>query len=173
VKYLSQITDCRKVFVWGRNKKKMKLYKDDMANVGFEVKCTALIEEVALKCNFIITTTASDKPLLMKNQILKGTHINAIGSDALGKRELGPGLINKADLVITDSLEQCQYRGEISCAIKDGNFSIHQVKELGQVLSGKQKGRESDEQITIADLTGVAVQDIQIATAIYKKYLEV
>lgn len=173
IKYLSQITDCRQIAVWGRDKTKMNLYKNDMEKIGFEVECSSSTKEIASKCNFIITTTASSEYLLSKDYITQGTHINAIGSDALGKRELGPGLIEKADLVIADSIKQCQERGEISCAIKDGNYSIDQVVELGNILSGKHPGRENDKQITIADLTGVAVQDIQIATAVYNKYLEV
>ncbi len=62
-------------------------------------------------------------------------------------------------------------RGEIANAIKDGDL-FNNIVELGNVLSEEQLGRANDRQITIADLTGVAVQDVQIATAVYNKYLE-
>ena len=85
---------------------------------------------------------------------------------------LSGGIVEKSDLVIADSIEQCKDRGEIAHALKDGNFSDKNIVELGQVLSGEHPGREHHSQITIADLTGVAVQDIQIATAVFNNYME-
>ena len=172
VEYLSKITDCKDVLVWGRNTKKMNLYKDDMKKLGLEVVLAESAKSVASQCNLIITATASNEPLLNENDILNGTHITAIGSDTPGKRELGPGIIKSADLVVADSIDQCQERGEIACALRDGDISKQQIVELGDVLSGKKLGRQNEKQITVADLTGVAVQDIQIATAVFKTFLE-
>ena len=172
VEYLSKITDCKDVLVWGRNTKKMNLYKDDMKKLGFEVASAESAKSVASECNLIITATASNEPLLNENDILNGTHITAMGSDTPGKRELGPGIIKSADLVVADSIDQCQERGEIACALRDGDISKQQIVELGDVLSGKKLGRQDEKQITVADLTGVAVQDIQIATAVFKTFLE-
>ena len=172
VEYLSKITDCKDVLVWGRNTKKMNLYKDDMKKLGFEVVLAESAKSVASECNLIITATASNEPLLNENDILNGTHITAMGSDTPGKRELGPGIIKSADLVVADSIDQCQERGEIACALRDGDISKQHIVELGDVLSGKKLGRQNEKQITVADLTGVAVQDIQIATAVFKTFLE-
>ena len=158
--------------VWGRNDKKMDQYKQHMEKIGFEVTFCKSPHEVASKCNLIITATASKDYVLSNDDILEGTHINAIGSDTPSKRELGPGIIEKADLVIADSIEQCKYRGEIACSIQDGNLNLDNVVELGDVLSGKISGRESKSQITVSDLTGVAVQDIKIADSVYKKFME-
>ncbi len=143
-----------------------------MKQIGFEVTFCKSPHEVASECNLIITATASKDFVLSNNDILEGTHINAIGSDTPSKRELGPGIIEKADLVIADSIEQCKYRGEIACSIRDGNLNLDNVVELGDVLSGKISGRESKSQITVSDLTGVAVQDIKIADLVYKKFME-
>ena len=85
---------------------------------------------------------------------------------------MGPGIIEKADLVIADSIEQCKNIGEIACSIKDGNLNLDNVVELGNVLSGKYSGRESKSQIAVSDLTGVAVQDIKIANSVFKKFME-
>ena len=85
---------------------------------------------------------------------------------------MGPGIIEKADLVIADSIEQCKHSGEIACSIRDGNLNLDNVVELGDVLSGKISGRESESQITVSDLTGVAVQDIKIANSVFKKFME-
>ena len=85
---------------------------------------------------------------------------------------MGPGIIEKADLVIADSFEQCKDRREISCSIRDGNLNLDNVIVLGDVLSGKVSRRKSKSQITLPDLTGVAVQDIKIANSVFKKFME-
>ena len=172
VEYLSSVTECRQVMVWGRSIKKMNHYKNDMKNLGFEVVPGNSAKEVASLCNLIITATASRDPLLFENDILQGTHITAMGSDTTDKRELGPGILRSADIIVADSIIQCQERGEIANAIKDGEVSNNDLVELGNILSGDQLGRVNDSQITVADLTGVAVQDLQIATAVFNKYLE-
>ncbi len=172
VEYLTDITPCRNIIVWGRDEKKTQEYKSDMEKVGFEVQSANNPNELAKKSNLIITATASSEALLFKNDIQPGTHITAMGSDVVGKRELGPGVVSSADLVIADSIPQCKERGEISVALADEDLSIGDIVELGNICSGSHPGRVSEEQITIADLTGVAVQDIQIATAVFKSYME-
>ena len=143
-----------------------------MEKIGFEVTPCKSPYEVPSRYNFIITAAASEYYVLSKYDISEGTHINAIGSDTYSKRELGPGIIEKADLVIADSIEQCKDRGEIACSIRDGNLNLDNVVELGDVLSGKTSGRKSESQITVSDLTGVAVQDIKIANSVFKKFME-
>ena len=71
-------------------------------------------------------------------------------------------------MVVADSIEQCLTRGEISKALQAGLINKEDLIELGDVIAGHQHGRTSDEQITVADLTGVAVQDIQIAKAVHE-----
>ena len=75
-------------------------------------------------------------------------------------------ILGKADLVVADSVPQCLERGEISKALVAGYLQEQDVVELGAIIAGDQPSRNSDEQITVADLTGVAVQDIQIAKAV-------
>lgn len=172
VEYLSSVTKCRDVIAWGRNIEKVEKYKIDMKKIGFSVAMAKSTQELAEKCNIIITTTASMDPLLFYEDILPGTHITAMGSDVIGKRELGTGMLGMADLIIADSISQCQERGEIAYALSNNDISHKQIIELGDVLTGTHPGRKNTKQITIADLTGVAVQDIQIATAVFEYYLE-
>ena len=89
-----------------------------------------------------------------------------MGSDTPHKQELDSRILARADLVVADSIAQCLERGEIYQAIKAGLLAPEQLLELGQVIGGEANGRTDDNQITIADLTGVAVQDIAIATAV-------
>jgi ornithine cyclodeaminase len=94
-----------------------------------------------------------------------------VGSDTPEKQELDPAILSRADLVVADSIEQCLLRGEIFQSIQAGQIGQEELVELGDILLGNASGRTSEEQITICDLTGVAVQDIKIAEAVYRGYL--
>ncbi|MED5427198.1 MAG: ornithine cyclodeaminase family protein [Candidatus Neomarinimicrobiota bacterium] len=172
VQYLKNITSCHKVLVWGRNRKKMEIYQKDMARLGFQVDLSSMPKDVAKECNLIITTTASTVPLLSSINIQPGTHITAMGSDTLTKQELEVDILSMADLVVADSIAQCKERGEIFHGLTSGSITKDEIVELGSILNGSQAGRSSPDQITVADLTGVAVQDIQIAAAVHKAYKE-
>ena len=172
VQYLKNITSCHKVLVWGRNRKKMEIYQKDMARLGFQVDLSFAPKDVAKECNLIITTTASTVPLLSSIDIQPGTHITAMGSDTLTKQELEVDILSMADLVVADSIAQCKERGEIFHGLTSGSITEDEIVELGSILNGSQVGRSSLAQITVADLTGVAVQDIQIAAAVHKAYKE-
>ena len=168
VEYLKSVTDCKDITVWGRNRSGLDAYQRDMQETGYAVQTTQDAEEVAESCNMIVTATAAKSPLLHADQIRKGTHITAMGSDTLEKQELDPQILQTADIVVADSIEQCMLRGEIHKAIESGLLNKEDIFELGNVIVDKELQRTSADQITVADLTGVAVQDAQIAKAVYE-----
>jgi len=150
-----------KVIVWGVNQEELDAYKANMEPRGYVVETTFEANDIASTCNLIVTATPTKTALLNADQIRKGTHITAMGSDTPEKNELDPAILQKADIVVTDSIEIYQ-------AIKAGVLKKQQIVELGNVIAQKDLQRSSDEQISVVDLTGVAVQDIQIAKAVYK-----
>lgn len=168
LKYLKPVVECKDVIVWGMNQEELDLYRTDMEPVGFNIETTLNTDEVLSSCNLIVTATPSKKPLLKAETLQKGTHITAMGSDTLTKNELEPEILQRADIIVADSISQCLVRGEIFKAISAGVISKEDVVELGNVIASKKLQRLSDDQITIADLTGVAVQDIQISKAVYE-----
>jgi ornithine cyclodeaminase len=165
--HLTSVTDCRDAIVWGRTSDKLASYQAEMSSVGFHVETTLDSDDVAASCNLIVTATAARAPLLFADQIRPGTHITAVGSDTPDKQELEPTILAKADRVVADSIAQCRIRGEIAHALRASSIDESALVELGDVISGKAASRTGEDEITIADLTGVAVQDIQIATTIY------
>ncbi len=167
VEYLAPVIDCKEVMVWGMNQDELDDYKKDMEPLGYRIKTTLITEDIAAHCNLIVTATPSKSPLLSADKIRKGTHITAMGSDTLEKIELDPKILQKADIVVADSISQCLLRGEIHQALKAGVLEKERIVELGDLIVRPELHRISEEQITIADLTGVAVQDIQIAKAVY------
>ena len=166
--YLKNIIDCRYVLVWGRGDVQLSQYRQDMEKQGFSVDVTLDADELLQTCNLVVTTTPTTAPLLHAAALRPGTHITAVGSDTPDKQELDARMLGRADVVVADSISQCLVRGEIHKAIGSGTINEDELIELGEVISGSKAGRTSDDQITIADLTGVAVQDIKIAAAVFE-----
>jgi ornithine cyclodeaminase len=167
VEYLSAVIDCKDIMVWGLNRNELDDYKKDMEPLGYSIQTTLNTEDIADRCNLIVTATPSKSPLLSADKVRKGTHITAMGSDTPEKNELDPRILQKADIVVADSISQCLLRGEIHQALRAGVLERERIVELGNVIAKPEFRRTSEEQITIADLTGVAVQDIQIAKAVF------
>jgi ornithine cyclodeaminase len=167
VEALLPITPCRDLIVWGQNQRELDAYREAMSRHGLDIRTTLSGDEIAATCNLIVTATPSHTPLLRADQVRQGTHITAMGSDTRDKNELEPAILQLADLVVADSIEQCRSRGEIHHALEAGVLDEGEILELGNVIVDRAQQRSSDAQITVADLTGVAVQDIQISKAVY------
>jgi ornithine cyclodeaminase len=167
LQYTAGVTECRDVLAWGRGQDRLEQYRADMSRAGFEVDTTMDAAEVAKTCDLIVTTTPATRPLLRAGDVRPGTHITAVGSDTPHKQELDSAILARAHAVVADSVEQCLVRGEIHKAIEAGHIDRDGLVELGDVIAGRARGRSAGDQITVADLTGVAVQDIKIAEAVY------
>ena len=169
---LSDVVDCSRCYIWGRDQDKVQLMIDDLRandNIrawGLDLKAAATIEDLTSSCNLIVTTTSARQPLITASQVQPGTHITAMGSDDHGKQELHAGVLGKADRVVADSISQCIDHGECLYGVRDKDIAADAILELGDVIKSPDLGRSRDDQITIADLTGVAIQDIQIAKMI-------
>lgn len=115
----------------------------------------------------IVTATASSTPLIRAAWVAQGTHITSVGTGSPEKVELEPALLAQADKVIADSRQQTARYGNLHHAIAAGVMSAGRVYgELGDLAAGRLAGRESESEITIADLTGVGVQDAAIAATV-------
>lgn len=167
--YLRKVTDCRSVCLWARDPESASDAAATLSDFGYEVSLADDVQHLCKSCQLIVTTTPASQPLIKSDMVQPGTHITAMGSDTPVKCELDPGLLGKADLVVADSLSQCRTSGEIHHALESGTISEAAITELGQIIAGENPGRSSQDQITVADLTGVAVQDIAIATAVLER----
>ena len=124
------------------------------------------IDDITTKVDILVTTTSSRKPLV--NEVSPGTHINAIGADAKGKQEINPRILKQARLIIDDWTQACK-SGEINVPLKRRQlFKKHIHGTLGEIAAGKKDGRTSEDEITIFDSTGLAIQDISCAYTVYK-----
>ena len=166
LQYLQKTNPCNKVWVWGRTAGNAVKFKEAFG-LDFDVHIADSPWEVAENCNLIVTTTPSEVPLLKTDDIRPGTHITAVGSDTSNKQELACGILQKAAIVIADSIPQTKSRGEIYQAVSKDLISEDKIIELGVAIQNTDLQRINDEQITVVDLTGVAVQDIMITSAVY------
>ena len=166
--YISELMNIKKIIIWGRDPEKANEVKTDLRD--FDVIVETDLEKLVKESRLIITTTSSKEPLIQSDWVRAGTHITAVGSDTPEKCELDPNILNRADLVVADSLEQNLIRGEIHQAIKRSLIDSDNIVELGEIFAGLKPGRIKKDSITIADLTGVAVQDLVIAESVFKAY---
>jgi ornithine cyclodeaminase len=168
LEYLRYVRDVRDVVVWGTNQEELDAYKEEMEPRGFDIQTTLDAEEVASTCNIIVTATPSCQPLLRASQIRKGVHITAMGADTPEKQELDYEILARADRLVVDSISQSLLRGETAHALRAGVIGQEKLVELGTAISDPTLRRQSDDEVTVVDLTGVAVQDIQIAKAVWR-----
>lgn len=163
---LKSVTDCRSIALWARRPDAANACAADLETAGFSVTIADSPAAATARANLIVTATAATAPLLQAADIRPGTHITAMGSDTETKQELAADILAAAELVVADSIAQCLVRGEISHALAAGAIGEDGLVELGGVIAGESPGRTSDDQITVVDLTGVAVQDIEVAKAV-------
>ncbi|MFH1662700.1 MAG: ornithine cyclodeaminase family protein [Chloroflexota bacterium] len=125
--------------------------------------------EDAAASDIVCTLTTARAPFLGKEMIKPGTHINAVGADAKGKQELELPLLKDA-VVVVDDIVQAEKAGEINMPVSRGEYSPKEVyATLGEVITGRKRGRVDDKSITVFDSTGVAIEDLAVAKLIYEK----
>ena len=123
----------------------------------------------AVSSDIVCTLTPSRSPVIKREWIAAGTHINAVGADAPGKQELDLSIIKEA-LVVVDDLEQASTSGEINVPIQKGAYSIGDIYgTLAEIVAGKKKGRTDNSATTIFDSTGIAVEDIAVAKLLFER----
>mmetsp|Transcript_2307 Transcript_2307/g.4760 ORF Transcript_2307/g.4760 Transcript_2307/m.4760 type:complete len:233 (-) Transcript_2307:27-725(-) len=123
------------------------------------------IEEGIARGDVVVTATPSESPVVtsLRDPATRGQVVVALGSDSVGKRELGPDVVKTAALVVADSKSQCLAFGECASAVKDGVLEPSAITELGEALDDATL-RAGPGRSVIVDLTGVAVQDVVIAS---------
>ncbi len=165
---LKEVFEIEKVKAFDLNEKNAERFVEFCRNwVDAEFKG---IEDVC-DCDILTTTTPSRKPVVMNEWIKEGTHINAVGADAPGKQELDEKILLRAKIVV-DDYEQAIHGGEINVAISKGILKPEDIHaSLGEIVAGIKVGRERDDEITIFDSTGLAIQDIAVAKVVYEKAL--
>jgi alanine dehydrogenase len=155
--------------------KKIKVYDVDPVATDrlvkdfpdFDVKPSSLQDTV--DSDIVCTLTPVREPIIMKEWVHPGTHINAVGADAPGKEELQPEILQEARIIV-DDLKQSTTSGEINVPLSRGLLSPQRISgTLGEVVAGMKPGRETPGELTVFDATGLAFEDIACAAMVYRK----
>jgi alanine dehydrogenase len=136
--------------------------------LGFPIEATKDLRAAVRASDVCVTCTSAREAFLGVADVAPGTFIAAVGADNRGKQELEPALVASATLVV-DVLEQCAEIGELQHALGAGLLTREAVHaELGDVVAGRRPGRTRDEEITIFDSSGTALQDVAAAIVVYE-----
>jgi alanine dehydrogenase len=121
-------------------------------------------QEEALAADLLVTMTPGHEVLLPEGSLRSGQHVSLMGADGPGKAEIAVPELARTR-VFCDDWEQASHNGELVHAVEADALARAEVTELGAVLTGRAKGRSSDDEITAFDSTGLAIQDLAIALA--------
>jgi len=140
---------------------------DRLQDVDIDIRFTSA-EDAVRGSDIVTTVTPSESPLVRDEWIGEGTHISAMGADDKGKHELDMAILKRASL-FADYPQQSVIIGEFQHAYHDGLInSVDDICALGSVTLGKSPGRISDTEITVFDSSGIAIQDLGVAGAIFE-----
>lgn len=156
--------DFEKVVGWNRNPDRLKRLADTAAEIGLPFEAVDL-NELGAQSDVIITITSSFAPILKSMQVKDGTHIACMGTDTKGKQEVEAELVARAT-VFTDEIAQSISIGECQHAVVENLKAEQDIVELGAVINGDHRGRNSPDEVTLFDGTGVGLQDLAVASAV-------
>lgn len=149
------------VLAWNRTPAKLEKLAQVAASLNLSFHAVSL-EELGAKSDVIVTITSSFAPILLDRHVRAGTHLACMGTDTRGKQEVETALIRRASL-FADEVRQSTTIGECQHAIADATVTEQSITELGSVINGSHPGRRSEDEITLFDGTGVALQDLAVA----------
>lgn len=138
----------------------------------YEIVAVADGEAAARRADAIITVTPATTPIIQDAWVQPGTHISSVGADMPGKQELSSALVARAR-IFADDRAQAVSSGEFEIPVREGAITPDDIAgELGEVIAGMVTGRENDEQITVFDTSGIAVQDLASSKIAYDRAVE-
>lgn len=168
---LMRVRRPKQVWVWSLDADLVGPYLREMsAEFPLEFREAATPEQAIEGADIVITVTPSRAPIVRAAWLSPGVHITAVGSDGPDKQELEARVLGKADLVFCDSIAQCRRLGEVHHALEEMTLTEQGISgELGELVLGRKAGRTEENQITVADLTGLGVQDAAAAALVFDK----
>jgi alanine dehydrogenase len=171
---------------WGLNEK-LKLCKvydlrEEVANefkkeleneLGIDIVIADSSDDILANTDIIVAATTSTTPLFSGENVKDGTHISSIGAHAPAARELDSTIINRASLLTAGLKEAClSEAGDYIIPISEGIITENDIISIGEVISGKIKGRTFDSEITVFKSVGISAQDVAVGKLVYNRAIE-
>jgi alanine dehydrogenase len=168
------VKDWQEVRVWSRSLKTLDefLASEQPRYPALNMTASTNAEEVVAGADVVVCQTIGAGPVVRDEWVKPGMHIAALGADLAGKQEIESAICKRARIFV-DDIRQCVPDGEINVPIKEGVIKESDIAgEIGEVICGKKKGRLSDDDITLFDSTGIAIQDSATVPLEYARALE-
>lgn len=165
IEALAAVRPLRRVKVFARRTEKLAAFCARMsARLGIEVIAAVSPEDVVRGSDIVSTVTTSATPLFNAEWLSPGTHVNAAGSNSLIRRELGEDVLKRCSPIVVDSVETAlREAGDLLPWLEKGRLHARELLELGEVICGRHAGRSTDDQITLFESQGMAIQDLAVA----------
>ncbi len=157
----NEIFNWQEVRIWSRSQATLDRFvaEQQPKYKNFSIQTSTTLWEVVPGADVVVTLTPARGPIVRDEWISPGTHIAAIGADKDGDQELEPEILKRARIFV-DDIRQCRTDGEINVPLSQGIITEDDiVGEIGQVVAGKMQGRTRNDEITVFDSTGIALQD--------------
>ena len=170
LKALTKVLPIEKVWAYDVDEGAAQRFADEFAEeLSIDIAAVSDLEIAVRQSDVCVTCTPSQQYFVKENFVSPGTFLAAVGADNPDKQELEPALLGRSKVVV-DLLEQCATIGELHHAIDAGAIMRDDVHgELGEVIAGIKPGRTSADEIIVFDSTGMALQDVVTAAAVYEK----
>lgn len=171
IEAICKVRKVRRVSVFSPNEDHRRAFATEMSEkCGVEVVPVARPELAVQDRDVIVTATTSREPVLMGGWVPQGAHLNAVGSNMLGKAELEVEVLRKCADVVVDSKDQARLEaGDFQQALEDGALHWAEVRELGQVIVGRYAVRRQPQDVTLFKSLGIAIEDVAVAARVYQK----
>ena len=158
------------IHIWARRQEQAEGLAARLKGRELKARAAAATVDLLADCNLVMTCTPAKAPLFPADEVRPGSHIVALGADSPGKQELDPALFARAALILTDSRAQALDHGDFghAAACRPGRGRMPPLIWGMSSMGNARAGRRTD-QITIADLTGIAAQDIAMADLVRRK----
>src|SRR5262245_34977613 len=166
-----KVRKIQRVTVYSRDDARRRKFAAEMTELcQCDVVPAERPERAAMDKDIVVTATSSRTPVLLGEWLAEGTHLNVIGSNFLTKSEVDLAAVRRCHVIVVDSLEQARLEaGDLAKAVESGVIQWPAVRELEQVVTGRQTGRADGSEVTMFKSVGLALEDVAVAARVVAK----
>jgi ornithine cyclodeaminase len=171
---IQEVRSIEEIRLYNRTPGKANILAEELGGKGnLSIRVVDSEEQAVAGADIIATATNSMSPVFSAEHIGSGVHVNAVGSFRPDMQELPSGLFVRKPKVVVESIEAAlEETGDLLVPIEQGLFSSSEFHaELGELVQGKKKGRENEEELTIFKSVGLAAMDVVVGRAMYDRAL--
>jgi alanine dehydrogenase len=160
----------QRITAFGRDAARRQTFCTEMSQqLGLPVEPASSAEAAVKGMDVVITSTSAREPVFDGNWLMPGTHVNAIGSNSLMRREIDDTTVRRSALVVVDSKDQARVEcGDLLNPLERGLIRWEQIRELGDVVAGLAPGRRQASDITLFESHGLAIWDLAAGMVVYE-----